>query len=445
MRVTGVHNLSIARANLRDYPQRHVSYQICVRGYPPSDANVWVLWKRYSEFLTLDAELRQLFPFAPPPVPLPPKTSLSTVVSVFRLGLCAPPLDSGTVESRRVALENYLVAMLEARDERWRTANVFRAFLGLDGNDCSESIDPASASTATTTSSSTNNASIDMDPDAWIVEVKSVLAECRVIREAVVKKDTLAAQGSTAAMHTTLVQIRNSVKQVTDRVSLLDQVLQSHVHKSTTNESTNTSSRSITSNNRISTSSPSTGRAPKLPFQPLTAAEISKREDLLVSLKEEKDNIVKLLSSSAQFASRALLGAHNSTSSFGSNDSAELLGSQQNGRNGLGRRSTGGNNSGRRAFGAQPKETEHTVGLDNQGIVQLQNNTMQEQDQMLGALSTVIQRQKLIGETMGNELDLQNQMLRELGEDVDRVGGNLKHAQKKVDIVTGGRSKKKQG
>ncbi|KAI9352850.1 hypothetical protein BDR26DRAFT_929358 [Obelidium mucronatum] len=357
MRATAIHSLTIPRAATRDYPQQHVSYQICIRGQPPSDANVWVVWKRYSDFVALDSSLRQSFPFAPPPAPLPPKThalhALATALfNAATLNVsCAPSSASQTVDARRAALENYLTAMLLSRDERWRASRAFRVFLGLDADDSA----PAAAAAAPASA-----AADAMDPDAWIARGESSPGR--------------------------LVQIRNSVRSVSDRVGTLDQRM--------------------------------------LPVQATSSPSYRTRAEVTISASLYFGN-----PKTGRYSAPSWARETTAALALQSSNSAELLGN---------RKTTLSGNSNRRAFGTQARETEKTVGLDNQGILQLQNQTIQEQDQILDALSSAVQRQRVIGETMGNELELQNQMLRELGEDLDHVGGNLKHASKKLATVRKG-------
>ncbi|TPX63172.1 hypothetical protein SpCBS45565_g06813 [Spizellomyces sp. 'palustris'] len=70
--------------------------------------------------------------------------------------------------------------------------------------------------------------------------------------------------------------------------------------------------------------------------------------------------------------------------------------------------------------------------LENQRVI------MQQQDETLGSLSDIIKRQQQIGLTIGQELDLQNGLLEEVDESVNRVQGRLKGVSKKLDRVLKG-------
>jgi regulator of vacuolar morphogenesis len=88
-----------------------------------------------------------------------------------------------------------------------------------------------------------------------------------------------------------------------------------------------------------------------------------------------------------------------------------------------------------RVFGqaAQPRETEVTRPLDSQGLFQLQKQQMDQQDAQVSQLSTILQRQKHLGEAIGAELASQIELLDDLSNDVDKVGGKLTSAKKQLN------------
>ncbi|KAJ3253165.1 hypothetical protein HDU77_004707 [Chytriomyces hyalinus] len=429
--------ISITDTAIRSYPNKHVSYQLTVKG---TGDTTWIVWRRYSEFDALHRTLLAQFPHAPPPLPLPPKSavSFSSILS-FSLTGNASAADPAKIRDRRVGLEKYLEAMRTASDERWRSSQAWADFLGIpfdvksgvySSSTVSSYVPAAASSSSMSSSSGTSAPAIAMDPDQWIDEYRTVLGECRSIREAIATKEGFAASGNASATQMALVQIRNAVRAVTERVALLDAVLRDHVIQSAITSGKDDRGKSaINSKDTPSPwasgpTSPKGTRRAKVPFQALSPFELQRREDMLVNLKEEKDKVSLLMTSSAQSASHALMG----TSSGGTDYAkGELLSQNGNSRNN------------RRAFGASavPHETEETLALTNAGLVQLQERQMNEQDQVLESLSTVIGRQREIGTMMRNELELQNQMLGDLAEDVDRVSGNMKHVSKKMDIVRG--------
>jgi regulator of vacuolar morphogenesis len=90
-----------------------------------------------------------------------------------------------------------------------------------------------------------------------------------------------------------------------------------------------------------------------------------------------------------------------------------------------------------RKFGVA-QETEHTRTLNNVGLVQLQQQQFQAQDQMLDSLVDVVKRQKEIGLTISNELEIHNQLLKEVNEKVDRVDTNMSSGEKKMKRILNG-------
>lgn len=82
------------------------------------------------------------------------------------------------------------------------------------------------------------------------------------------------------------------------------------------------------------------------------------------------------------------------------------------------------------------KETDRTRALDNQGVLQLQQQLMKEQDDDVDVLAQAVARQKKIGIEIQEELVLQQSMLGMLDEDVDRVQGKIDVARKRVQKIS---------
>ncbi|BFZ55707.1 hypothetical protein PYCC9005_002748 [Savitreella phatthalungensis] len=62
----------------------------------------------------------------------------------------------------------------------------------------------------------------------------------------------------------------------------------------------------------------------------------------------------------------------------------------------------------------QQQEMPATLALDNQGLLQLQNTQMQQQDQLLETLLPILQRQRELGETIAREVEGQDEVLEQL-------------------------------
>jgi hypothetical protein len=125
--------------------------------------------------------------------------------------------------------------------------------------------------------------------------------------------------------------------------------------------------------------------------------EVRRRKDLLASAKKEKDGLENLHHSMMQKSK--LDSAVASVQ-----DKDKLIGSAKP-RSG-------------RVLG---KETDKTRELDNQGVLQLQKDTMASQDQSVEELMKIITRQRELGIAINNELEIQNELLNLADEDVTRL------------------------
>jgi hypothetical protein len=139
--------------------------------------------------------------------------------------------------------------------------------------------------------------------------------------------------------------------------------------------------------------------------------EVRRRRDMLSAAKKEKDGLEGVLNTMA--VKSAVSGA---SSSAPSTSSAAVTNEQ---KAALFKGTNGAAPSGRRVLGA-PKETERTRELDNEGVLQLQKQIMQEQDEDLVDLTKVVRRMKEMGVQINEEIVEQNVMLGLLDEDVER-------------------------
>lgn len=88
-----------------------------------------------------------------------------------------------------------------------------------------------------------------------------------------------------------------------------------------------------------------------------------------------------------------------------------------------------------RVFGQRPvpQETAETRPLDSQGLTQLQNTQMEQQDAQLAQLSAILRRQNQIGVAIGSEISQQIEMLDQLSNDLDTTGAKLSNARKQLN------------
>ena len=82
-----------------------------------------------------------------------------------------------------------------------------------------------------------------------------------------------------------------------------------------------------------------------------------------------------------------------------------------------------------------PVETERTRELDNEGVLQLQQQIIQEQDQDLVDLTTVVKRMREMGVAINEEVVQQNALLGLFEEDVQRVDGKIRIAKKRIEKI----------
>ncbi|KAI6047587.1 Phox homologous domain-containing protein [Pisolithus marmoratus] len=158
----------------------------------------------------------------------------------------------------------------------------------------------------------------------------------------------------------------------------------------------------------------------------MAEGELQRRTDMVARLQDDCEKLGKIVTVARQ-ASRANTlttttpGTFTNVSIAPESDRAALLGS---------------NKPVTRVFGAalkNPQETEQTRPLDDHGLLQLQKVQMEHQDAQLSQLTTILQRQRHLGEAIGAELRLHNEMLDDLTNDVDRVGGKLSGAKKQLN------------
>ena len=166
-------------------------------------------------------------------------------------------------------------------------------------------------------------------------------------------------------------------------------------------------------------SSTSTWGVPKL-----GEGELRRRRDLLSSAKREKEGLESLLS--AMVAKSAVDKTVADKSSSSDSSKAALLNPSSKDKKHP--PLTGG-----RVLG---KESDRTRALDNQGVLQLQTQMMQEQDEDVMALARAVARQRELGLQIQEELVVQNEMLGMLDEDVTRVQGKVDVARKRVGKIS---------
>lgn len=353
----------------RPSPKPHTVFRIEIQSHVRS----WSIWRRYSEFVDLHTELAKSVGSAPPAV-LPPKHPLATVGSVLTLGLSKRGEgEEKMLEERREGLERYLRAIIGCKDDRWRECFAFRDFLGVPVGKQDSAGASASSSSQFTSSS-------------WLDEHLDLQARVRDIRADINRRDALSDRGDVGASHTANVQAKKKLAGVITRASVLADGLGG------------------------------------LAMAGMSEGEVQRRTDMVARLQDDCEKLGKMVTV-ARHTSRAL-GSAAERHPASESDRDALLG--------------GGGRAGKavtRVFGAkvEPRETAETRPLDDTGVFRLQQTQMEQQDDQLSQLTTILQRQKMLGTAIAQEIAEQNEMLDDLSTDVDRVGGKLTAAKKQMN------------
>lgn len=332
--------------------------------------------QRYSDFALLDSSLRSSVGSAPP-VTLPAK---SWGIGGF-LGLGGGTASPDAIEKRRAGLEQYLRAIESAEDGRWRISKPYRDFLELDDK---EGTKPANFPGSQFGKDRVRDSSDWLDKHS---ELKSSLQDAR--RWLTSREQATAA----TAQHEAAANAKKSLVRAGTLISALDEGL-----------------------GRLSGSSGDEWSGEKL-----GEGEIRRRKDMISGLRKEKDGLESVLNSMAVKA--AISGS--GSSSTPSTSSAAVTQEQKAGL------FKGAKPSGRRVLGA-PQETERTRELDNEGVLQMQKQIIQDQDEDLVDLTTVVKRMREMGVAINTEIVEQNAILGLLEEDVERVDGKVKIAKKRI-------------
>ena len=398
-----------------------------------SNATSYTVAKRYSEFDALHAQLmkdiktmdRTPSSLPEPPFPLPPK-SVSTLWK---------PTDTQFVEERRRGLENYLTGILYSKDVRWRRTPSWFSFLQVPKDLIPTHWDQPEASVFHLVTTQVPSTAPPCYQD-WMREYAKCLELLREIRGCINERDRHAGSSSGQGIAASQVSANNGKKileTLNAYISRLDSSLKQEENKNSSEKSWvqswvedqkdflkrglfSASSEDLSNDAKKSKTSSETSSPSKKTTQggSIGQGELLRRRDLLTNLCNERDHVRDQLNKPT---------TDNSTS-FAA-ERASLL-----------KTPSSSTRSSRRKFGVQ--ETDETRPLNDKQVLQLQRDMMDQQDEALEALSTVIQRQKQIGLAINQELEYQNQMLGDLDDTLTRVQGNLKTGDKKLNRILKG-------
>lgn len=371
--MTSQPNLSIPTTNLSTDAKPYTLYNISIQ-LPLRPVTIS---KRYSDFTALHSALTSQASSTPPPAPLPGKSWFTRTTS-------SPEL----TEQRRHGLETYLQAINNAEDDRWRNTSAWRTFLNLPSstNSSRSNLHPA-----------VSNRGITTDPMLWLDQHRELKQQLHDARLALTKRDQAQA---VQAQHEASAQAKKCLVRAGTMIAALDKGLDGM-------------------------KGGRTGQSGAL-----GEGEIRRRKDLVSMARKEREGLESLASAMASKAAldRSVADAEEKNKLkggggnwSGSNGSA--------GRATVGRQATGGG----RVLG---KETDKTRALDNQGVAQLQQQLMKEQDQDVEVLAQAVRRQRELGVQIQEELEVQKDLMTLVAEDVDRVEGKLGVARKRIGKIS---------
>lgn len=281
--------------------------------------------------------------------------------------------DSQLLAERRAGLETYLRAIISARDDQWREAYPFKQFLGIP-------IGKAAAA---------KNVPTHFSSTSWLDEYQEIQTRLRDVRADINRREAFSTQGDVNASHKSNVSAKQKLAGVLARIGTLGKGLQ------------------------------------ELAGEGMSQGELQRRTDMVARLQDDCEKLGKMVTVARMTSSRSGGGGSGPTTMnrVPSTDREALLG-------------PAGNTFTRvtRVFGAPsaPQETEETRPLDNHGLLGFQQTQIEQQDQQLSILTTILQRQRHLGEAIGAEIATQNDMLDGLSNDVDRVGGKLVSANRQL-------------
>lgn len=282
--------------------------------------------------------------------------------------------DSKVLEERKEGLERYLRTIISAKDDKWREHFAFREFLGIPigrQGSAAQAIAPTQFTSA-----------------SWLDEHLDIQARLRDVWADINKRNALSDRGDVAASHKSNVNAKTKLAGLLSRIGTLGKGLE------------------------------------ELAMGGMNEGELQRRTDMVARLQDDCEKLSKVVTIARQTSSARGVTAGNSAAlnPASETDREALLGSGALSK------------PARRVFGAsEPQETEATRPLDNVGLYGLQQTHIQQQDQQLSVLTTILQRQRQLGEAINNEITEQIEVLDTLSSEVDQVSGKLHRANRQLN------------
>ena len=283
-------------------------------------------------------------------------------------------------EERRKGLEAYLKTINESSDSRWRNTSVWRTFLNLPSSFASQTTSKAGNLHSVLSGPGGGGAPIT-DPIVWLDCHRDLKTQLHEARLNLTNRD----QASTPQkQHEAGAAAKSSLVKAGGMITALVQ--------------------GLTNIQKVATEG--------WGGQKLGDGEIRRRKDLIATARKDKEGLEDLLNA---MTTKSKLDHAVATIQ----DKQSLVGSKA-------KPATG------RVLG---KETAETRELDNQGVLQLQKQKMADQDMDVDELRKIVQRQRELSERINEELEVQNDLLKMVDEDVDRVKGKIDIAKKRISKI----------
>lgn len=333
----------------------------------------WQMWRRYSEFVDLSTELTKEVG-SPPPAALPPKHPLKSMLPISFV-----QKDAKELEERREGLERFLRAILSSKDDRWRETYAFKEFLGVPIG--KQPLNPSHSAAANSSSSTRFTSS------TWLDEHAELQSRLRDVWADIHKRDALSDRGDVAGAHKSNVGAKTKLAGVLSRIGVLGKGLQ------------------------------------ELGMTGMSEGELQRRTDMVARLQDDCEKLGRVVSVARQTTQMAGRDGGINKPLASDTDREALL-------------AFTARKPARRVFGEPPKETEVTRPLDNVGLLSLQQQQIEQQDNQLAQLTTILQRQRHLGEAIGAEVAIQIEMLDDLSNEVDYVGGKLHNAKTQLNKLS---------
>ena len=349
--------------------------------------------KRFSDFVALNTAITSQSSSVPPPCPLPQKAWLKSTVS-------SPAL----AESRRKELEQYLQAINKAKDPRWRSSSAWRIFLNLPGSTSGgDGAEESNGLHATSRIAAIRNPVTE--PSVWLDVHRDLKTQLRDARQALAHRDQA---GDVQAQHAAAASAQGHLVRAATTISSLDYGLHQMI-------------KQVPQGSRVNNPGNEEHN-----LAGIGEGEFRRRKDLLAAARKERQTIddALRLSFRAKSGNDDLLEAEvGAETSSGRSAKVQSVSSSTPGTK-------------RRILGTAQKETERTRELDNDGVLQLQKQLIQEQDEDVTDLTKVVQRMKEMGVQINDELEMQSEMLNMLDQDTDRVGNKVNVAKKRIGKIS---------